>query len=495
MCKHRLRILLCISVLFQLSQSNAQTDNYWSWTFNTSSMLVAGAVVGGSAGPSAIFYNPSLISRENVLSLTLTGSLTSLQFFEGENIAGDNIDASETELKIQPRFLSYIIPNKNSKLGIETAILSPVSEEYSFLIQYNDELDILKRIQGEETYSGYLSYNRKYNDTWIGGGISYQLAKNFFIGSSFFVSIKSMTYKFVTEAMAYQSGDSIVVDGNLEANYFAQNSISEELKYWHVGLITKLGIQYTSNNKLWGIGCNFTFPNIPIIGEGDARKSITHSNVYDDENGEFTRNYSSVDFRENGRVIVKDPFSFALGIQYLTANEKNAILISVQYFNEIATYSLFKENETTESVYPVVLIDDSEPLSFYIGANDVTNLAFGFKHFFSEKFTLMGGLRTDYSALPNDNFNYLGDQFTIRRFQLNKFHFTAAPEFIIKNFTLVAGIQYSNSSAKEIEQIINYSDPIEYVAQNQQSLEGTRKNNANISVHEFTLLVGLNVTF
>lgn len=87
--------------------SLAQSDNYWSWTFNTPSMLVAGSVVGGSAGPSAVFYNPALINHEQVPSLTLSANLVSLQSFKANNIAGEGIDADKLIFKIQPRFLSY----------------------------------------------------------------------------------------------------------------------------------------------------------------------------------------------------------------------------------------------------------------------------------------------------------------------------------------------------------------------------------------------------
>lgn len=42
----------------------AQTDNYWSRDINTPSSLLAGAVVGGNAGASAVHYNPALIDRD-----------------------------------------------------------------------------------------------------------------------------------------------------------------------------------------------------------------------------------------------------------------------------------------------------------------------------------------------------------------------------------------------------------------------------------------------
>jgi len=52
----RLWGLKIILILFSSHGLLAQSDTYWSWNFNTPSMLLAGSVVGGGAGPSAIIF-------------------------------------------------------------------------------------------------------------------------------------------------------------------------------------------------------------------------------------------------------------------------------------------------------------------------------------------------------------------------------------------------------------------------------------------------------
>ena len=60
-------VYLLIVFLLSLTQHClAQSDNYWSWNFNTPSTLLAGSVVGGSAGPSAAFYNLALIDHDDI---------------------------------------------------------------------------------------------------------------------------------------------------------------------------------------------------------------------------------------------------------------------------------------------------------------------------------------------------------------------------------------------------------------------------------------------
>jgi hypothetical protein len=78
-----------------MHSASAQTDNYWSWSFNTPSTLLAGSVTGGGAGPSAVYYNPALIDQENIPNFSLSANLISLQFFKARNIAGEGNDAKQ----------------------------------------------------------------------------------------------------------------------------------------------------------------------------------------------------------------------------------------------------------------------------------------------------------------------------------------------------------------------------------------------------------------
>ena len=99
------------------NELSAQTVNYWSWNFNTPSTLLAGAVVGGAAGPSAIYYNPALINQDNVASLSISTSIISFQFFKINNLAGDGLHVNNWNFKIQPRFFSMYFQVKIKSWG------------------------------------------------------------------------------------------------------------------------------------------------------------------------------------------------------------------------------------------------------------------------------------------------------------------------------------------------------------------------------------------
>jgi len=218
-----------------------------------------------------------------------------------------------------------VLPTKNEKLGFEAAVLSPVSEEITYTIQHFEELDIINRTQGVETYSGYLKYSRKYDDTWFGFGASYQLSEQFYVGLSSFVSYKSLKYQYSQLAQAYQESDSVLVDQNMEPRYIAESGFDEELKYWDVSFVFKGGAQYKTKNDRIRVGANLTFPNIRFIGQADVRKSVYRSNVYNDAENAFTSNEIFIEFEKKAKTTVKTPFSTAIGLQYFTKSRKNTV--------------------------------------------------------------------------------------------------------------------------------------------------------------------------
>ena len=55
------------------------------------------------------------------------------------------------------------------------------------------------------------------------------------------------------------------------------------------------------------------------------------------------------------------------------------------------------------------------------------------------------------------------------------------------------GIQYPFGKNKDIEQAVNYSDPVEYIPITGQSLEGMRQNNATAKINEVALFFGVTV--
>lgn len=490
----KFKIYLLIISCFLFEQLNAQSYNYWSWNFNTPSMMLSGAVVGGSAGVSAIYYNPALIDHENVPSLSFSASLTTLQRYNAENVVGNGIDSKKWFFKIQPKFISYTLKNDNDRIGMEVAVFSPISEESEFKIQHQDALDLIQRTEGIEEYNGYVKYKKKYQDIWAGFGFSYQLNDNMYIGASGFVSTKLMNYELSQFMEAYQNAEEVIVDGETQPRYIALNNYSEELKYWYESLIFKAGFQYKSPAKRFSAGLNLTLPAIPIYGEATVRKAFNRSNVYNNLADEFTTNESFVGFEEKVRTKVKTPFSLAVGAQYTTKNNKNSISFTAEYFNEIDQYAIINpSNQNT--VVPDAFNSSSfnDFMSFYHSAESITNLAIGFKQFINDNFYILGGIRTDFDASTSTNFREVGGKFKVSQFHLDKYHITGGPVLRVKDAIFITGFQYSNATGKNLQQIINYSDPIEYNSINNTSLQGIKEDTVKATIRELTVFLGVTV--
>ncbi|MEA3476600.1 MAG: hypothetical protein U9R60_00345, partial [Bacteroidota bacterium] len=70
----------------------AQGTHYWTQNFNEESSLLSGAVVGGGAGPSAVYYNPATIAESGQSSLSVNASLFSLSAMTAKNGLGEDIN-------------------------------------------------------------------------------------------------------------------------------------------------------------------------------------------------------------------------------------------------------------------------------------------------------------------------------------------------------------------------------------------------------------------
>ncbi len=388
--------------------SHAQSTYYWTQNFNTESSLLAGAVVGGNAGPSAIYYNPALINQDEVNKLALSANLVSFKSMELENLAGAGTHYNNFKLQFQPKFLSYTgAPKNNSKLTYEFAFLVPLHLDINYSYLHHDPLDIIKRLDGNEDYLGEILYKNEYDDYYIGGGLSYNLSDRITIGASLFVSYKQIKYKTNLLLKAMQDTDTVYSNGVPEPFYFAQNSYSEELMYSDISLVSKLGVHYKSQNGNWGIGLNFTLPNLRIYGKGDVKKEFYRSNVYDNSEEQFTNDLAFANLQEDVRTKIKDPFSVAFGLQYKSPNRKNSIFITTEYFLAIDPYAMLKTTNT-KVIGNMQLENVGEVMNYNTSANAVLNVAVGFDQYINDKLTINGGFKTDFNSLTGNKQKVLG---------------------------------------------------------------------------------------
>lgn len=490
--------LITFLLVMLTKNSFSQSNHYWMQNFNTESSLLAGAVVGGEAGPSAVYYNPALINQDESHKFALSANLLSFQSMTIENPVGTGTEFSKFIFQVQPKFISYAgSPKKKSKITYEFAFLVPLTNNIKFSYFHDDELDIIKRLDGPEDYVGEITYRNHYNDYYVGGGLSHILSDIFTVGASMFVSIKTLEYRNNVVMKAMQNTDTVYSNGEPEPFYFAQNSYSEQLKYWDVSVLFKLGFHFQSKNGNWGVGLNFTTPNLHIYGEADVKKEFYRGDVFNDKEGVFTENRAFAGLQQDIGTNIKDPFSIALGLVYKTPNRKNSIMLTSEYFFEIGEYALL---ETTNSkVVGNVQPDNvSDVMNYITSANAILNVGVGFVQYINEQLTINGGFKTDFNALTGQDQKFadnINEKPRLSDLIFDKFHVIAGPRLDVKRFGIVLGIQYTWGRQDNLYNMVNFADAVEYNPVTGQSLQGVRQQNMKLSYNEFSLFFGVTYGF
>ena len=484
------------TLVFLILSANtfAQSSYYWTQNFNTESSLLAGAVVGGNAGASAVYYNPALINQKESNKLALSANLVSLKSMKLDNLAGTGADYRALKLQFQPKFISYTgVSKKDSKLIYELAFLVPLHLDVEYNFVSNQNLDIIKRLDGNEDYLGELNFKNAYDDYYVGGGVSYRLSDRISVGGSVFISYKQMDYAAGLDLKALQNSDTVYSNGAPEPFYIAQNSYSEKLEYTDVSLVTKLGVHYNSPNGRWGFGLNLTLSNLRVYGSGDVQKEFYRSNVYDDSEDEFTKDLAFTNIQEEIKTQIKDPLSLAFGFQYRSPKENHSIFFTTEYFFAIDKYAMLETIDNI-SIGNLQFENTSKVMNFNAAAGQVFNFAIGLDQFISDKLTINGGFKTDFNAFVGDRQKVIGSQDIepiLSSVVFNQYHIIIGPSFKVKKFGVVLGVQYTRGRNKDLYNLAFFNEPIEYNPETNQSLQGVRQQNMNLRYNEISIFFGI----
>lgn len=486
------KFLLIISILFFPSLLMAQFNNYWSRNFNEESSLLSGAVVGGGAGASAIYYNPASISEITESKLSLNASLFSFDFMNAKNALGEGIDFEDSRSFVVPRFFSYMIkPKKHPKWSLEVAFLNVANNEIEGSNYVDKNIDILTHTPGVERYTAYSNIYHKYRDDWLGLGGSYKLSDQLFLGVSMFVSFKSEYYTY-----------SLDIDASSEAPnndpFFAADYTEYDLlKYNDYRMLWKMGLIYKREHLSFGV--NITTPSIGNIYSDGKRvmRKRSQNNITDPESGEAIPNYLLTDFNENKNLTInsKSPFSIAGGLTFYNEGNTKAIFTTIEYFAGIEPYDLAHAPVNTSAVKGTFEQEYGNWLTFSNGAKPVLNVAIGYRWKTKKDYTFLTGFRTDFNYKKDVDINpYLMNK-SINGFETDNYHFTGGMSVKLLGQDLIAGIQYTFGRYKNQTQFANLSDPVEFESSELKALQGPRLNTMNSLFNSFSIYFGATINF
>ena len=493
--------ILYLFVLLIPIISSGQTDNYWSRNFNEESSLLSGAVVGGGAGASAIFYNPASISEIKESKLSLNASLFSFEFLNSKNALGDKIDFYDSRGYVIPRFFSYMIKLKEMPgWSFEIAFLNNANFLTESVNYIDKDIDILTHLPGTERYTAFVKYSNKLRDDWFGIGSSRVISDRLSIGTSMFVTSKTLEYSYMIDIEAGKNNETI--DNLSEIPYFSANYTEQEyLRFSDYRVLWKLGILYKTDQ--FGVGLNITTPsfgNIYSDGKRLLRKK-SQSNISDPETGDQIPNYFITDYKEKKEVKVnsKSPMSIAVGFTWHNPENDKILYTTIEYYSKIDPYRMVEANESENLAVGAIFEDidfiEEEWLTFVTGAKPVFNASIGYRWVVSETVMILSGFRTDFSYTKNLNYAPYVQHKTINNFVLDKYHLTSGLTIKIFGHDFIAGLQYTIGHEKGQKQFVNLSDPIEFNYDELKALQGTRTNSMKTTLNSVSLYFGATINF
>lgn len=475
----------------------AQINNYWSYNFNEESSMIAGAVVGGGAGASSIFYNPAIISDINESKLSLNASLFAYEMNNANNILGEGIDLQSTRFYAIPRSVSYMHkPRNHPGWSLEFAYLNVGNSEFSGVNFTEKNIDILTYLPGSENYKAYTDLKTNVRTDFFGAGGSIKLSEAFFAGTSMFVSVNS---KYSMYQLDINASPTSVAANEQTAYYSAKYETQEMVKFNDYRLLWKFGIFY--KKPRFSAGLNITTPSVGGI-YSDGKKAMRkqgQNNITNPETGEPMQNFMIVDYAEKKDVSVtaKSPFAIAAGCTWSTPDQKKTLYTTVEYFAGIGSYRMVKVDENTNLGAGSILENEdfSEWLTFTDGANPVFNVAVGYRSYLKKNLMLLSGFKTNFNYKKKKETSPMNPDKSIKSNNVDFYHLTSGLTLRIKGQDITAGLQYTLGLNDETKQLVNLSHPVEFNFNELKALQGTRTNTVKTVYNSFTLLLAASFNF
>lgn len=490
------RNLVFILLLFPCL-TKAQINNYWSYNFNEESTMIAGAVVGGGAGASSIFYNPAIISDINESKLSLNASLFAYEINDANNILGEDIDLQSTRFYAVPRSVSYMHkPRNHPGWSLEFAYLNVANSEFSGVNFTEKNIDVLGYLPGNENYQAYTNLNTDVRTDFFGAGGSIKINENFYAGSSMFVSVYS---KYSSYQLDINASPANAATTEEIAYYIAKHETQELVKFNDYRLLWKFGLFYKKNR--FSAGLNVTTPSVGGI-YSDGKKVMRkqgQNNITNPETGEPMHNFMILDYAEKKDVSVtaKSPFAIAAGCTWSTPDMKKTLYTTIEYFSGIDSYRMVETNESTNLGSGSVLENEdfSEWLTFVDGANPIFNAAIGYRSYLKNNLKLLAGFKTDFNYKKKKETSPSNPDKSIKSNNVDFYHLTSGLSLRIRGQDITAGLQYTLGFNNNSKQLVNLSHPVEFNFDEYRALQGTRTNTVKTVYNSFTLLLAASFNF
>ncbi len=465
------------------------TGRYWEQNLNSEAALLSGAVVAGEGGIAAIFYNPATISEMTRDNLSLSANLFSTYFFKADNALGTDFPADRVQFDVYPRIITLTLnPKKQPDLTIEMAFFTKANEYMQINRGTSLTGDIIETNPGNEFYTGEYYLRSRFQDYYGGAGFGYKVSNSFRIGFTSMISYKDDQYYTLIDANAFTTSDP------LNSQYLSDASYHLKYTMFDVRLITKFGMHL--KRDAWALGANINLPSLKIFGDGTVVKQYEYSNIHKEPGNPAAENLFYGGRQKKCTAHFKDPLSVALGANYYSPSGKSTILFSTEYFFGIPEYDYIEaDNDSGEDGYNFSPVEAGEWLTFKARHEPVFNFGVAFKQQINTNLMYSGGFRTDFRYYdPSEDPGFLE---TNKRsnYNINVYHFNSGFGKKFNRGSITLGMQFSYGQEKDLGQIVDLSDPVEYISEDIMPLTGTLSNTVLMRYFDVSIYFGFLFNF
>lgn len=463
----------------------AQPGNYWTNSFNSEASILSGAVVGGNAGITAIFYNPAGISEVEQSRVDLNASLFNLEYKKYKNPLGSNTQMDNWNFAVFPRFVSYLYPSKKySNMTYQVAIFNRNSAKTSIYNRVQKTDTQLGNHLGQEEYTGLFDLSSEYEDYWGCFGISKKLNHHWSIGVSINVSIQSLNYLRSANANVLPQGlpntdSSLTVSSNWQQY--------EKIKAYNWRVIGKIGVLYKKNR--WSAGMNLTLPSLRLFGDADVNKTVSQTNIYFEDH--YLPDYYKNEYPQYVYFKMQDPLSISIGGRYKAKRFKSEIYFTLEYFAAIKEYlSIDPKNGVSKNS-----IEGTDYSAYTFGNRNIINVAIGYKNMITETLGFLAGFRTDFNPYIMGFNEKYWEENSFENLNVNLYHITSGVNFQFHRAAFVVGLQYSTGVKRNQAEFVNYGDPVAYDPETKLALQGPRMNSMTYYYNALGVYLSFSISF
>jgi len=482
--KYLIKVLFFLLAVFPLIVW-AQPANYWSNSFNTEASLLSGAVVGGGAEITAIFYNPAGISDINESRFDLNASLFYVENKKYKNPLGVDTEMENWSFKVFPRFTSYVYQSKRlDNLTYQFAIFNRNSAKTDIYNRVIDPNTDLIYHNNNEQYTGLFDISSQYDDYWGSLGISKRINERWSIGAAFNISVQSLSY--FRSAEANVTPTNTLVSGSVLPFSSTWKSY-EKVKAYNWRFIGKFGLRYREQN--WSLGLNITLPSMRLFGNADVNKTISQTNIV--LNGLKIPDYYFNEYPQYVYFKMQDPLSVALGWMYKNKENSSEYYVTLEYFAAINEYLSIDPSKPTADISNT----GTHFSAYSFGNNAIFNIAIGYKKMLKEHLGFLAGFRTDFNPyIMGYNQNFM-EKNSFEALNINLYHLTSGVKFNYKKSSFIVGLQYSIGYEPNQTEFINFSNPISYNPETDLALQGVRSDSMTYFYSSLGFYLGFSIVF